>query len=65
VEATYVGHDLTRGTTSFAKSSRPERGDVEEDGDPVVKQLLHAEADLPQLDSQGRTRTGGGDSRVA
>ena len=63
VEATYVGHDLSRGTTSFAKSSRPERGDLEDDGDPAVKELLHGEpGELPQLDSQGRERQ---ETRVA
>jgi single-strand DNA-binding protein len=58
VEATYVGHDLTRGTASFDRSVRPERAE-EDESDATLKQLLHDRADdLPQLDSQGRVRPG-------
>src|SRR6476469_7170404 len=31
VDATYVGHDLTRGTAAFVKSSRPERVDHDDE----------------------------------
>ncbi len=64
VEATYVGHDLSRGTAAFVKAVRPERGDGEEDTDQVMKELLHqTEVDLPQLDSLGQRR--GSTDRVA
>jgi single-strand DNA-binding protein len=57
VEATYVGHDLTRGTTAFTKAARSEQPSSTED-EQVVKELIHSAADdLPQLDSLGRRRT--------
>ncbi len=67
VEATYVGHDLNRGTASFLKSSRPERVEADEETENAVKEMIHeAPADLPQLDSFGQTREPpGGSSRVA
>jgi single-strand DNA-binding protein len=67
VEATYVGHDLNRGTASFLKSSRPERVEADEETENAVKEMIHeVPADLPQLDSFGDTREPrGGSSRVA
>jgi single-strand DNA-binding protein len=63
VDAVYVGHDLTRGTSSFLRSTRQERAEADDDTDPVVKELLHQEpGDLPQLASTGEVRSG---SRVA
>lgn len=60
VEATTVGHDLTRGTASFIKSVRPERVDTEEETNSVLKEVLHEQPeDLPQLDSFGRQREPG------
>ena len=60
VEATTVGHDLTRGTASFIKSVRPERVDTEEETSSVLKEVLHEQPeDLPQLDSFGRQREPG------
>ena len=57
VEATYVGHDLSRGTAVFAKASRPERVETEEDADPVVKEIIHDTSfETPQLDSFGRRK---------
>lgn len=57
VEATSLGHDLSRGTAVFVKAVRPERPDVDEDVDTTVKELIHdTEVDLPQLDSFGATR---------
>ena len=57
VEATYVGHDLTKGTTSFARATKPERSEVGED-DQVMKELIHsAPAEMPQLDSLGQRRS--------
>ena len=58
VEATYVGHDLNRGTAAFVKALRPERTESEDDTEHVMKELIHdAPDDLPQLDSFGRQRT--------
>jgi single-strand DNA-binding protein len=69
VEASYVGHDLTRGTAAFVRALRPDRADGDDDGDTVVKELLHGEeVDLPQLDSLGQQRAssaGGPGSKVA
>jgi single-stranded DNA-binding protein len=57
VEAASVGHDLARGTAVFAKATRPERAEVEEDADPVVKEMIHDTSfETPQLDSLGRRR---------
>ncbi|NUR08030.1 MAG: single-stranded DNA-binding protein [Nocardioidaceae bacterium] len=57
VDAVYVGHDLSRGTAAFLRSARVERAEVDDDGDPLVKELLHQHAgDLPQLDSLGQVR---------
>jgi single-strand DNA-binding protein len=65
VEASYVGHDLTRGTSVFARAARAERAEAEED-DQVVKELIHeAPADLPQLDSFGQQRPDPSTTRVA
>ncbi len=56
VEASYVGHDLTRGTTTFLKAARSEQTSGTED-EQVVKELIHAAPDdLPQLDSLGERR---------
>ena len=58
VEASYVGHDLTRGTTTFVKAARSEQVGEPED-EQVVKELIHATpADMPQLDSLGERRPG-------
>jgi len=52
VEATFVGHDLNRGTTAFLKSSRPERPETEDDNE--IKELIHGQPlDGPQLDRFG------------
>ena len=60
VEATTVGHDLTRGTASFLRSTRPERVDTEEETNAVLKEVLHDQPEeLPQLDSLGRQRETG------
>jgi single-strand DNA-binding protein len=57
VEATYVGHDLSRGTAVFTKAPRPERVETEEDADPVVKEMIHDTSfETPQLDSYGRRK---------
>jgi single-stranded DNA-binding protein len=57
VVAQHVGHDLSRGTSKFDRSSRGERGGVDVEGDPTLKAILHSEpGDLPQLDSLGNVR---------
>jgi single-strand DNA-binding protein len=57
VEATCVGHDLSRGTAVFAKAPRPERVETEEEADPVVKEIIHDTSfETPQLDSFGRPK---------
>jgi len=68
VEATSVGHDLSRGTTVFVKAARPERAEVAEDVDMALKELIHdPSVVLPQLDSSGRQRqpTGAGEPEAA
>ena len=58
VDATYVGHDLNRGTAVFVKAQRPDRNDPEEETDHVVKELLHEPGgELPQLTSFGEQRS--------
>ena len=55
VDATFVGHDLTKGTSSFVKTTRPGRDPRE---DEAVREMVHAyEPDGPQLDSAGEPVT--------
>ena len=57
VDASYVGHDLTRGTAVFVRATRAERVEADDETDPAVKELIHdAGQELPQLDSFGRQR---------
>ena len=57
VDASYLGHDLSRGTTMFTRAAPSERNDGEDETDQVLKSLIHETGgDLPQLDSAGRTR---------
>jgi len=52
VDATFVGHDLTKGTGTFLKTPRATTRDPRED--EGVREMLHAyAADGPQLDSAG------------
>ncbi|MCW2784968.1 MAG: single-strand binding protein [Marmoricola sp.] len=52
VEATFVGHDLNRGTSAFAKTLRTPAADLGED--LAVREMLHGhEPKGPQLDSSG------------
>ncbi len=65
VDATYVGHDLSRGTAAFVKSVRAERNDVEDESEAAAKELIHdTSVETPQLDSLGRV-IASADSRVA
>jgi single-strand DNA-binding protein len=55
VEALHVGHDLSRGVAVFTKAPRAERPEVEDDTDPVVKEMIHqGSTETPQLDSWGQ-----------
>jgi single-strand DNA-binding protein len=66
VVAQHVGHDLTRGTSAFLRTTRTDRGDVDDDGDPDVKAVLHGlPEDLPQLDGFGNEVGGPGQSPAA
>lgn len=52
VDALYVGHDLTKGTSAFLKTVRATTKDPRED--EAVREVVHAYApDGPQLDSAG------------
>ena len=60
VDATFVGHDLTKGTSSFAKTLVTRTGRAP--GDPrqadEVREVVHAyAADGPQLDADGEPVT--------
>lgn len=51
IDATFVGHDLTRGTSRFEKTPRSVRDPRETE---EVREMVHAyEPDGPQLDSAG------------
>jgi single-strand DNA-binding protein len=66
VDATYVGHDLSRGTAAFVKSARPERMDTEDESETAAKELIHdTSVNLPQIDSFGQPRPAPADARVA
>ena len=53
VDALFVGHDLTRGTSTFLKAARSAGPDPASDA--AVKEMVHAyEAGGPRLDSDGR-----------
>lgn len=52
IEATFVGHDLTKGTSTFAKTARPAAIDPREQEE--VRELLHSYEPVgPQLDGGG------------
>jgi single-strand DNA-binding protein len=58
VVAQHVGHDLSRGTARFARSSRSERVGPVDETEVEVKSILHGEpGELPQLDSLGNVRS--------
>lgn len=51
VEASFVGHDLCRGTSVFLRSTKPERPEGDDD---ELAEMMHREADdIRQLDSWG------------
>jgi single-strand DNA-binding protein len=52
VDATFVGHDLSKGTSRFEKTARATPSDPRED--QAVREMVHAyQADGPQLDAAG------------
>jgi single-strand DNA-binding protein len=52
VEASFVGHDLCRGTSTFARSTKQERNEV--DIHDELAEMVHREAgEEPRLDSWG------------
>lgn len=52
VDAVYVAHDLTRGTTDFTRAVREER--AEADVDPAVREMNHADDPWgPPVSSEG------------
>jgi single-strand DNA-binding protein len=57
VDALHVGHDLSRGVAVFTKAPRAERQEIEEDTDPVLKEMIHDQGfGTPQLDSWGQPK---------
>ena len=55
LDATFVGHDLNRGTAAFTKTTRAVRDPRE---DETVREVVHAyAADGPQLDEAGQPVT--------
>lgn len=55
VEASFVGHDLTRGTSTFVKSTRPERNEV--DLDEEAQEMIHRGSEnLTPMDTWGNPR---------
>ncbi|HET8603308.1 MAG TPA: single-stranded DNA-binding protein [Marmoricola sp.] len=55
VDAQQVGHDLTKGTSTFLKGSSAQPDPTQDQG---VKELLHSyDVDGPQLDSSGGSVT--------
>ncbi len=51
IDATFVGHDLTKGTSSFVKTARAQRDPRDSES---VREMVHAyEPDGPQLDAAG------------
>ena len=51
VDASFVGHDLTKGTSAFQKTARVAKDPRE---DEAVREMVHGyDADGPQLDSAG------------
>ena len=52
LDATFVGHDLSKGTSMFTKTAKAVARDPREDD--AVREMLHAyDPDGPQLDGAG------------
>jgi single-strand DNA-binding protein len=65
VEATVIGHDMNRGTSTFTKSLRSDRADSEDETASVHRELLHQSVPLGALDSFGEPRATPGQSSAA
>lgn len=52
VEATLVGHDLTRGTSRFVKGTKPDRSENDVDSE-VAQMIRETPADMTPMDSFG------------
>lgn len=52
VEASMVGHDLCRGTSTFVRAPRPERSD-QDVHEQLAEMIAEQSVDSPQLDSWG------------
>jgi single-strand DNA-binding protein len=63
VDATLVGHDLTRGTSAFLKAQRSDRGDSEVDREIAEMVAEDLAVDAPPLDSWGNSKTATGPLR--
>lgn len=62
VEASFVGHDLCRGTSVFLRSAKPDR--AEADAHDEVAEMIHNGADVTTpLDSWGNPREQAADGR--
>jgi single-strand DNA-binding protein len=58
VEATLVGHDLTRGTSEFTRSNRQERNENDAQMTEVIQEMIHRDSDdLTQMDPWGNPKT--------
>ncbi len=58
IEATLIGHDLTRGSSTFLRTQRPERQDTDVDSE-VEEMIRSVPADLGPVDSWGNPRGDG------
>ena len=55
LDATFVGHDLTKGTSTFTKSISAHKDPRDDEG---VREMVHADdPDGPQLDAAGEPVT--------
>ncbi|HET6626749.1 MAG TPA: single-stranded DNA-binding protein [Nocardioidaceae bacterium] len=65
VEASLVGHDLSRGTSTFIRSSRQDRGN-ETDVHEEISDMVHRDADeRPQVDPWGQPKSVPGEEETA
>lgn len=52
VEASFIGHDLSRGTSTFVKGARPERVD-QELADEIAEMIQESAGEMAPVDSWG------------
>jgi single-strand DNA-binding protein len=64
VEASFVGHDLSRGMSVFTRSPKPER--AEADANDEIQEMVHREQeDLTAMDTWGNPITRDDDTNAA